>query len=439
MLETYISLLSYDIDEMEKRRSILRSESEKEMKLAKQVENDYLFVNALRAKLSRAQTRYDEVIERLQELRLSRSYAGFSTDLLASPEVPKKAAWPILPLTAMIGLSLGIMLGLSLAVAAEFMDSTFSDVADLERAIGAPAIAHVPRFDQRTLRKQMQSDSKVQPSLVTFHAPRSAESEIYRVARTALMISNRNQEVSTMMMTSPQPGDGKSTTISNLAVSFARAGKKVLLIDADMRRPVINGLFAIEGEPGLSDLLTGAHTTDEAIQASEVPNLDLIPNGTSTPAPAELLESPRFSMLLAELSHQYDLVLIDAPPLLAVADPAIIAPMVDAVVLTVRVSKNGRRPVEHAARILDALNVQPSAVVVNGVDQEAKTYGYGTYSRDEYGYVGHYHQRYSAAAERSAGERHSSRPVEAGNKVIPAPLFAAPANQSATTPPNHTV
>jgi len=441
MLETYISLLSNDIAEMEKRRRFLQLESELEMKLAKQVENAYLQGTSLRAKLERAQARYDEVIRRLQELRLSRSYAGFSTDLLASPEVPVEAAWPKLPIVGIVGLSLGLLLGLGMAVGAELMDSTFADVGDLERTVQAPAIAHVPRFDPRTLRKQMQSNSQVQPSLVTFHAPRSAESEIYRVARTALMISNRTADVRTMMMTSPQPGDGKSTTISNLAISFARAGKKVLLIDADMRRPVISGLFGVDSEPGLADILMGTHAASETIQESEVPNLDLVSNGTSTSAPAELLESPRFGTLLAELSKQYDLVLIDAPPLLAVADPAIIAPLVDAVVLTVRVSRNGRRPVEHAAKILDDLQVRVSAVVVNGVDQEAKTYGYGSYSRDGYGYVGHYHQTYSASAapeSRQADDVPQVEPAQHVPHVARRPIVPA-RTEAPATPPSHTV
>lgn len=430
MLATYTSLLANDISEMEKRREILMSESEKEMTLAKEVENAYLMGSALRSKLHRAQARYDEVILRLQELRLSRSYAGFSTDLLANPEVPNNAAWPKLPIVGAVGLFLGMLLGLGLAIGSELMDSTFGNVSDLEQAVNAPAIAHVPRFDPKTLAKQMRRDSLVQPSVVTFHAPRSAESEIYRVARTALMISNRKEAVNTMMMTSPQPGDGKSTTISNLAVSFARAGKSVLLIDADMRRPVIDGLFAIDGDPGLSDVLTGSIPAKESIQDSSVPNLSLIANGSPTPSPSELLESPRFAMLLAELSHQYDLILIDAPPLLAVTDPSIIAPLVDAVVLTVRVSKNGRRPVEQASKLLHHIGITPVGVVVNGVDQDAKSYGYGNYTRDDYGYVGHYHDRYSAPPEQPIDESEVPRTVPAPTGLGASSFRSADINRS---------
>ena len=239
---------------------------------------------------------------------------------------------------------------------------------------------------------------------------------MYRVARTALMISNRKDDVRTLVMTSPQPGDGKSTTVSNLAISFARTGKKVLIIDADMRRPVISTLFGIECEPGLSDALKGSIAARETPQSTEVDNLDVVPSGSATESPAELLESPRFAMLLTEMSQRYDLVLVDAPPLLAVADPAIIAPLVDSVMLTVRIQKNGRGPVQHATKILRELGITPSAVVVNGIDQDATTYGYGTYSRDEYGYVGQYHSRYSAPE--SSSKTRPKKPASLSRKTI---------------------
>ncbi len=397
MLKTYTMLLRNDIAEFEKRKTLLLEESARELKLAKAVERDFMMGNALRSKLSRAQARYDQVILRLQELKLSRSYAGFSTDVLANPESSEKAAWPNLPIVGLIGTCFGFGLGLMLALGAELVDSTFNNVQDLEHAVGAPAIAHVPRFDRRELVDAMELESNLDGSLVAFHSPRSAESEVYRVARTSLMIANRKGSMQTVMMTSPQPGDGKSTTISNLAISLARAGKRVLLIDADMRRPVISKLFGLEDHGGLSDVLFGEISLAQGTVTTEVEGLHVMPNGLPTSVPAELLESHRLPALLKQAKQHYDMVLIDAPPLLAVADPAIIAPMVDSVVLTVRVNKNGRRPVEHAARILADIDVQPTAVIVNAVETDKKRgYGYGSYSQGQYAYVGHYHDRYSA-------------------------------------------
>jgi len=397
MLKTYTLLLRNDIAELEKRKTILLTDSETEHVAAKEVEVDFMRGTALRAKLNRAQARYDQVILRLQELNLSRSYAGFSTDLLANSEPATRAAWPKLPILAGLGLFLGFGLGVAMAIVADLLDKTFNSAEDIENVTGATIIAHVPRFVPKKIRSKGQPETKISPSLVSFHSPRSAEAEIYRVARTSLLISNRRGAVRTMMMTSPQPGDGKSTTISNLAISFVRTGKKVLLIDADLRRPMIAKLFGIEGGPGLADILENNKGLSECVHNTEMPNLFVMPHGKSTSEPAELLESLRLSTLLTEARGEYDLVLVDAPPLLAVADPAIIAPIVDSVILTLRVNKNGRRPVEHAIKILSDIEIQPAAIVVNGVDKSAqKSYGYGTYSRNQYGYIGKYHSTYSA-------------------------------------------
>jgi len=416
MLSTYTRLLTNDVSEYEIREKVLVETCEEELRLAKEVENAFLEGSAKKAKLVRAQARYDEVIRRLQELNLAGSYAGFSTDLLASPESARNPSWPILPIVVVLGAMLGMFLGGSSALAAELLDTTFRDVEDLEKTLDAPAIAHVPRFDLRKMDIPSPSETSLAPSLITSHCPRSAEAEVYRVARTSLMIKASGQEAQVLMMSSPHPGDGKSTTIANLAISFAQTGKRVLLIDSDLRRPVIAGLFGLEGRPGLADVLKGESTLAEAASKTAVENLDVMPHGTETSVPAELLQSNRMGLLLQSARKEYDIVLVDAPPVLAVADPAIVAPLVDGVILTVRVCKNGRRPVERASRILSDIGICPLAIVVNGVSNNAKaTYGYGNYRADEYSYVGQYHREYAAheptAAERLEKQKSATRPL----------------------------
>lgn len=414
MLTTYSMLLEHDIAELEKREQILIADSANELRLAKGVEADFLKGSSLKAQLNRAQARYDEVIRRLQEINLSGSYAGFSTDLLASPEIEKEAAWPKLPIVVALGGILGLFFGGSLAVASELFDATFRDAHDLEYTLGAPAIAHIPRIDLKKVKKELSTETRLDPSLVAFHTPRSPESELYRVARTSMMVKTRASGATKLMMTSPHPGDGKSTTISNLAISFAQAGKKVLLIDADMRRPVIGGLFGLEASPGLSDALLETSDLQDCFHASEVPNLMIMPHGGRTHSPAELLESSQLSKVLADCERQFDVVLVDAPPLLAVADPAIIAPIVDAVMLTVRIRKNGRRPVERAVRILQEIDVTPTALIINATEKNGQgTYGYSNgYSSEEYSYVGYYHE-YSVTPEKPARRsEQSARLVE---------------------------
>jgi len=408
MLSTFTRLLQNDVAEFEIREKLLVEKSSLELIAAKEVENSFLEGNAKKAKLLRAQARYDEVIRRLQELNLAGSYAGFSTDLLASPEPPSSPNWPKLPIVAVIGLLAGLFLGAAVGLTAELLDSTFQDVDDLEATLGAAAVAHVPRFDFRNLKIPGPDKTVLSRSLVVAHCPRSSEAEVYRVARTSLLIKLTGNAHIVLMMTSPHPGDGKSTTISNLAISFAQTGRRVLLIDSDLRRPVIASLFGVEGKLGLADVLQRKCELSKAVSKTEVSNLFVMTHGTDTSVPAELLQSNLMRQVIQAARKSFDVVLIDAPPLLAVADPAIVAPMVDGVVITVRVCKNGRRPVERSIKILREIGVTPIAVVVNGVDRKrVASYGYGHQRPEEYGYVAQYHRKYAAKEPPSVDVEHA--------------------------------
>ena len=395
MVETYVKLLRNDVAEYQDREKILLSDSRREMVLAKAVEEDFMKADSLRSAVRRAQQRYDSVIERLQELNLSKSYAGLDTDLLAPPLVAGNPSWPKIPLIMVLGLFAGCGFGSLLAIAAEYADTTFAGLEDLETTVRSTVIAHVPRFNLRKIRNQVIPDSSVDCSVVTHHDPAGAAAEIYRIARTAVMIDAKQNDSKLYLMTSPQPGDGKSTTIANLATSIARTGKKVLLVDADLRRPMQSSLLGIEPRAGLSDVLRGNTKLGEAITETQVENLSLMPHGHATEDPAELLESPILAAILRRLATHYDLILIDAPPLLAVTDPAIIASSVDSVLLTVRVEKNGRGVVEDAVRILHDMQIHPGGIVVNGVQRTAmKSYYHNRYERDQSKYVGKYSSRY---------------------------------------------
>ena len=413
MFTTYVAMLKNDIAERQKRLEVLQADARAEMQAAKRVESDMLAAAGLRSAIERARSRYEDVVARLQDLELSRSYAGFSTDLLAAPEAAGSPSWPQLPIVAAIGLVCGGFFGLILALLAEMLDSTFSGIADLEASVGAPALAHVPRFSARQLRRLRRSGEAMSEAIVCHHAPRSAESEMYRMARTALLLATGKGGGKTILITSPQPGDGKSTTIGNLAVVLAQTGRRVLLIDADLRRPVVAKNFGIEKTVGLADVLQGDATINEAVDPSGVENLTLMTAGSPTGSPAELLEGASLGATLRRLEQDYDVILVDAPPVLAVSDPIIVSSHADAVLLTVRVRKNGRRIVEQAVKVLRDNAVDLVGVVVNGVDGNAKTYrggGGGDYAG---GYVYRYHGKYAAADTSEAAPRRAARVASA--------------------------
>ena len=400
MLRTYSDILERDISELERREKELLTLSTTEEGLAKGVYEQSLNTAALKSKLDRAQSRYDEVFKRLQEINLASDYTGFTTDMIAPPVPASEPTWPVKSKIAGVGVMAGLMLGLGLALLAEFSDKTFRNPEDVERSLHASIMAHIPNLDTKKIAKSMLQDSKVSPVVAAFHKPRGTESETYRVLRTTMLFASKKGEQSVIMVTSPCPGDGKSTTISNLAVSLAQTGKKVLLVDADLRRPTICTVFGMEPSFGLSDYLSDCKELSKCVRPSEQPNLDICTNGSNTSRPAELLESERFREFVIEARRLYDFVLIDTPPVLAVADPMIVGEVVDACLLPIKVDKSSRNYVERARRVLAEHDVNVLGIVVNATVSNPRGYGYKSYNYNgkyQYGNVASYRKYYSAA------------------------------------------
>ncbi len=400
MLVSYFTVLKNEIAELEKREVELLRLSESEAKQSKEVELSFLLGGSLKSNLQRAQNRYDEVFKRLQEINLNSDYAGFSTDLLASPLPASIPVWPTKTKIGAVGLGAGLILGFVFALLAEFADRTFRSPEDVENSIGANILVHIPKLDVTKLKKKA-GESKIAPTVSTFHAPRGSESETFRVLRTVLLFQAKKAEQNVFMITSPSPADGKSTTIANLAVSLAQTGKRVLLIDADMRRPTVAKTFGLPQHIGLADILEGEAIFDDCYVPSEQANLFICSEGSATSQPSELLESDRFVELLEAVRTKFDFVLIDTPPLLAVADPAIISSVVDGCLLTMRIEKNNRTLVERACEILRDQDAKLLGVIVNSRKAGRQAYGYTQYNYygdKAYGYQANY-RRYYAARE----------------------------------------
>jgi capsular exopolysaccharide synthesis family protein len=192
-------------------------------------------------------------------------------------------------------------------------------------------------------------------------------------------------------------GDGKTTLATNLAVSIAQSGKKILLIDADFGRPRLHRMFGIRAKIGLAAIIQDDTELTDAIQATPLANLSLLPCGPRPSNPAELLTSPRFKEVLEALRDKYDIILIDTPPLLAVSDPSVVASQVDGVLVTIRVAKNGRPSAERACDILRSLNANVLGIVVNGIGNRGQE-GYGA---AHYGYQYQYQYAYEPTDNRS--------------------------------------
>lgn len=220
--------------------------------------------------------------------------------------------------------------------------------------------------------------------LVTVGDVRSSGAEAYRTLRTNLIFSQSLGALRTLVVTSAAPGDGKTTTAANLAAAYAQHGLRVVLVDCDLRRPRLAGVFGIPKEPGFTQLVLGHGSMEQVVRPSGVEGLWVVPSGTQPPNPSELLGGDATRETLAALAREYDLVLLDTPPLLAAADAAILGSYADGVILVVRAGKTERAAAQQARRQLATVGARLLGAVLN--DPDAKTAGYGGY----YAYSGYY-------------------------------------------------
>jgi capsular exopolysaccharide synthesis family protein len=315
---------------------------------------------------------------------------GFEAKVIAKPgrgyQVEPKPA-PIFT-TALL---LGLAAGLALAWVAEATDKSFRTPDEVRRRLRLPVVGHVPRITPKAdaVREHDAGALPLDPSICAYYQSKSIEAEAFRGIRTTLYFSTQNQNCTIIQVTSPNMGDGKTTLATNLAVSIAQSGKKILLIDADFRRPRLHRMFGLAAKVGLASVIQDEAELLDAVQPTAVPNLSVLPCGPRPHNPAELLTSARFKEILEVLRERYDLILVDTPPLLAVSDPSVVASQVDGVLLTIRVSKNGRPAAERARDILATLEVNVLGVVVNGIGRRGEE-GYGA---TNYGY--HYQYQYA--------------------------------------------
>lgn len=299
-------------------------------------------------------------------------------------EIP---GWPVAPSrrrALMFSTLFGLLLGVSLATALEKMDSSIKSPDELVDRFDVPVLGMIPalRADGRD------GGGRDSGRLVAHRDPRSPAAESYRSLRTNLAFARANQDVRTLVLTSPGPADGKSTTVANLAITFAQQGQAVLLVDADLRRAMLDRIFEVPRSPGLTDVIIGESTIEQAASETAVPNLHVIPSGHFPPNPSEMLGSAAMRRMLEDARSSYDVILLDSPPLLAVTDAAILSTMVDGTILVVRMGSTVRHAVSRALSQLRAVRTRVLGSVLNDIDvRRGAAYG-------GYGYY-YYHQYYA--------------------------------------------
>ncbi len=313
----------------------------------------------------------------------------------------------------LVGAILGLMLGLVLAFVQETLDTSIGTIEDVESYLQVPVLGIVPHIDARETMERLverrpalgQMDPEALRShalLITHFDPKSPVAEAYRTLRTNIQFMRVERQGKLLVVTSPTLQEGKTTTIVNLALTMAQNGQRTLLVGANMRRPSIHRFFGIEREPGLSDILVGRTRWHDCIRtvadilmgrfemedimaSPGLDNLHIIEAGPVPGNPSELLSTPAMGQFLREIREEYDIVLIDTPPVLPVTDSAIVAAQVDGVVLVYQAGKVGRLVLKRAKAHLDSARAKVWGVVLNDVQSEVADYSYTHYYTHYYG------------------------------------------------------
>lgn len=330
----------------------------------------------LKANASRTQAMYDRLLQNTKQLDVSRE---MSPDGIVQMEKASTAVAgrPELKRSLLVAGLVGLAIGVALLLLLDRLDDRLNSFTELEQSFDETVLGQIPR--EKVARKR-RAVSLLQPD-----DPRHSFVESYRNLRSSLLyLSVEGERPRILLVTSSIPNDGKSMTAANLAITLASAGSQVLLVDADLRKGVLDGRFGVPSEPGLSEVLTKGTKWSEAVQATQIPNLFLLPRGESTHKSAELFLSQTMSVFMKEVAEKYDYVMFDTAPVMAADDVTSLAPRVDGVIFVIRAEHTSARVARSALDLLYQRQTRVAGIVFNGVRTRTGDYYYYYKYKDYY-------------------------------------------------------
>ena len=381
------------------REQMLQSALNEQTVEANKLNEDTIELKVLQQEADSNRTLYNGLLTKLKEASLEAGLNSTNIRIVDPARVPLRPARPNIIRNLEFALLLGLVGGVAVIFVLEALDMTVRTPDQIENVSGLPTVGIIPF---RVLQEESAQRSGIGHTLkptpvataplplpITFVDPQSVISEAYRALRTSLLLSNPGQPPRSVLFTSALPQDGKTTSSVNTAIVMAQQGKRVLLVDCDLRRPLLNKIFRLRPEMGLSNVLSGGARAQDIIQATMQPNLFLIPSGPLPPHPSELLSSNLMQNLLRQWIEEYDHVIIDSPPVLSATDGVLLSVQVDITVLVVRAGKTTTPALRRARDLLLSVKANLGGVVVNGVDMSSPDYYY-YYSGYGYKYGGKY-------------------------------------------------
>jgi capsular exopolysaccharide synthesis family protein len=383
IIVAFVEGLRQDYEVLEHKFKQLNAAHAQQYKLATDVSSQALELASLQEALERTEKLGDILDSRIKEVNLSEEVGAMNVSILEPAAASTMPSYPVRSRFLATGLLGGGLIGFGLAWLRELLDHRLRSVEEIAAVLQLPVLGALPHFGD----KQEQS----QAGRLVALTPRSSAAEAVRTLRTALHFGLAGRDVKVIVVTSPSPGDGKSTVASNLAIALAQADQRVLLIDADLRKPKQHLIYEVSPALGLGSVLTDRRPVEEAIIANVVESLDLLPCGVLPTNPVELLNNGFFADMLNQLRDRYDRIVIDSPPVMPVADARVIAALGEATLLVLRAERSTRRLAQAARNELWRVRATRIGVVVNGVPQRRRSsyggYGYGYGGYGEYGYT----------------------------------------------------
>jgi capsular exopolysaccharide synthesis family protein len=379
------------------KESDLQSSFDQQQKVAIQQHARVVEDQALDSAVARLTKNIEELDERMKSVAVASGGSGApNIQVIEPPSVSKSPTRPYVSRILALALLAGVVVGCGVACVRDWYDYRLHNADEIKQSLGITVLGLIPRVGDET--------SPIARGQKIHIDPGSDVAEAYRSLRTAIYFGSKEAPARSILVTSPERGDGKTTLASNLAISMAQASRRTLIIDADMRAPMQDLIFSINGRQGLASVLQGKDSIEECIRHTGIENLDLLPAGVAARNPSELLNSQKFIELIEQLCEKYDHVIIDSPPLLAVTDARIIAASADATVLVLRAGKSNRKLGELSIDGLISVGAKLLGAVVNDVQhRRGGPQYYGSYGRYGYGANGRNGDRASLVAAGSNG------------------------------------
>jgi succinoglycan biosynthesis transport protein ExoP len=394
------------------RENMLHAALEGQKQQANKLNESAIEYSLLKRDFETNRTLYEGLLQKLKEAGVTAGLRSNNIRQVDIARTPASPAEPNVPRNLGFAFVLGLTSGIGLAFLLEGIDNTVRTPEQAQAISGLPSLGMIPLGSktgtETNARRLSVATSKEAVELITISRPQSQMSESYRALRTSLLLTSVGAPPKIILITSALPQEGKTTTSINTATVLAQKGTRVLLIDADLRRPSIHKTLGMGPRAGLSNVLTGGTTLQQAtVRSSSLPNLFVLPAGTPPPNPAELLASAQMIDMLAELREQYDHIVVDTPPTLSVTDAVVLSTRADAVVLVIRSGQTTKPALRRARDILAQVNARVAGVLLNAVNLDSPDYYY------YYEYQGKYGHRYYDE-EMTGSDQDSARAASTG-------------------------